>query len=109
MSILKRGIVTMPLLTCRTFTQYSHTSNLHHPFELLPYPSLSYADHLSWILKGSMSTSSLNYETTHYLQNTSVPKPTQDGPLVTTAVRGGTQYHSTRSRDSEGHWLQLKP
>src|SRR6266481_7520665 len=72
----------MPLPIRRTFTQYSLPSNWHHPFELLPYPSQSYADPLSWILKGSMSTSSLNYEMTPYLQNTLIPELTQDGPLV---------------------------
>src|SRR6266481_4638684 len=82
MSILKRGIATMPLPTCRTFTRYSLPSNWHHPFELLPYLSLSYVDHSSWILKGSMLTSSLNYKMTQYLQNTSTLSLTQDGPLV---------------------------
>src|SRR6266481_9796898 len=72
LSYLKRGIATMPLPTRKTFAQYSHLSNWHRPFELLPYPSQSYADPLSWILKGSMSTSSLNYKTTQYLWNTYV-------------------------------------
>src|SRR6266481_3354130 len=39
MSILKRGIATMPLPTHRTFTQYSLPSNWHRPFEPLPNPS----------------------------------------------------------------------
>src|SRR6266481_8135904 len=69
-SILKRGIVTMPLPTHRTFARSLLPSNWHRPFELLPYPSQSYADLLSWILKGSIPTSSLNYETTQYLRNT---------------------------------------
>ena len=84
MSILKRGIATMPLPTCRTFAQYSLPSNWHHPVELLPYPSQSYVDPLSWILKGSISTSSLNNEMTQYQRNTLIPEPTQDGPLVPT-------------------------
>ena len=66
----------MPLLTHRTFAQYSLLSNWHRPFELLPYLSQSYTDPLSWILKGSMLTSSLNYETTWYLQNTYIPELT---------------------------------
>src|SRR6266481_10008801 len=82
MSILKRGIVTMPLPTHRTFTRYLLQSNWHRPFELLPYPSQSYMDLLSWILKGSMLTSSLQYKTTQYLWNTLMPELTQDGPLV---------------------------
>src|SRR6266481_7722195 len=88
MSILKRGIVTMPLLTCRTFARYSLPSNWHCPFMLLPCLSQSYTDCLSWILKGSMSTSSLSYKTTQYLQNTSIPELTRDGPLVLTACLG---------------------
>src|SRR6266481_2539285 len=82
MSILKRGIVTMPLLTQRTFAWYSLPSNWHHPFVLLPCLSQSYVDRLSCILKGSMLTSSLNYEMAQYLRNTLILEPTRDGPLV---------------------------
>src|SRR6266481_9518752 len=96
MSILKRGIVTMPLLTCRTFAWYSLLSNWHCPLELLPYPSLSYVDHSSWILKGSMSTSSLNYEMTWYLQNTLTLSPTQDGPLVLLVYSGIPDAYMSR-------------
>src|SRR5882724_1793250 len=40
-SILKRGVVTMPLLTHRITTQFSLPSNWHYPSELHPYLSQS--------------------------------------------------------------------
>src|SRR5882724_2712691 len=70
MSILKRGIVTMPVLTHRTTTQYSLPRNWHGPFKLLPYQSQSSVDLSSWMLKGSIPTSGLNSKRIPFLQNT---------------------------------------
>src|SRR5882724_8756045 len=44
MSILKRGIVTMPVSIHRTTTWYSLPSKWHHPSKLLPYQSQSSMD-----------------------------------------------------------------
>src|SRR5882724_455073 len=54
MSILKRGIATMPASIHRTTTSYSLPSNWHRPSELLPYQSQSSVDLSSWMLKGSI-------------------------------------------------------
>src|SRR5882724_6479961 len=70
MSILKRGIVTMPVSIHRTTTQYSLMSNWHCPSELPPYQSQSSMDLSSWMLKGSILTSGLNSERIPFPQNT---------------------------------------
>src|SRR5882724_1013122 len=82
MSILKRGIATMPVSTHRTSTWYSLLSNWHHPFELLPYQSQSSMDLSSWMLKGSILTSGLNSEMIPFPQNTLKISQTPSGPLI---------------------------
>src|SRR5882672_3484028 len=81
-SILKRGIATMPVLIHRTSTQYSLPSNWHNPSELLPYQSQSFVDLTSWMLKGSILTSSLNSEMIPFLQNTSTISQAPSGPFI---------------------------
>src|SRR5882672_6148425 len=83
-SILKRGIVTMPVSIHRTSTQYSLLSNWHHPSKLLPYLSQSFVYLSSWILKGSILTFSLNSEMIPFLQNTSTISQTPSGPSIPT-------------------------
>src|SRR5882724_8953730 len=82
MSILKRGIVTMPVSIHRTTIWYSLPSNWHHPSELLPYQSQSSVDLSSWMLKGSIPTSSLNSERVLFLQNTLTISQTPSGPSI---------------------------
>src|SRR5882724_11443036 len=80
MSILKRGIVTMPVSIHRTTTRYSLLSNWHHPSELLPYQSQPFVDLSSWMLKGSIPTFSLNSERIPLPKNTSITSQTSVGP-----------------------------
>ena len=70
MSILKRGIATMPASIHRTTTQYSLLSNWHCPSELPPYQSQLSVDLSSWMLKGSILTSSINSQRIPFQQNT---------------------------------------
>src|SRR5882724_13054272 len=79
MSILKRGIVTMPVLIHRTTTRYSLPSNWHHPSELLPYQSQPFVDLSSWMLKGSIPTFGLNSERIPLPKNTSITSQTPVG------------------------------
>jgi len=51
MSILKRGIVTMPVSIHRTYRLVFLPSNWHHPSEIPPYQSQSSMDLSSWMLK----------------------------------------------------------
>src|SRR5882724_11489133 len=81
-SILKRGIVTMPVSIHRTIARYSLLSNWHHPSELQPYQSQSSVDLSSWMLKGSIPTSNLNSKRIPFLQNTSIISQTPSGPLI---------------------------
>src|SRR5882724_5420752 len=81
-SILKRGIATMPVLTHRTTTRYSLLSNWHHPSELLPYQSQSSVDLSSWMLKGSILTSSLNSKRIPFPQNTSTISQIPSEPSI---------------------------
>src|SRR5882672_10636916 len=62
MSILKRGIATMPVSIHRTSAWYSLPSNWHRPSKLLPYLSQPFVDLSSWMLKGSIPTFGLNSE-----------------------------------------------
>src|SRR5882724_7311308 len=82
MSILKRGIVTMPVSIHRTIAQYSLPSNWHRPSKLLPYQSQSSVDLSSWMLKGSIPTSDLNSEMIPFPQNTSTTSQTPSGPSI---------------------------
>src|SRR5467141_4994708 len=82
MSILKRGIATMPVSIHRTSTQYSLPSNWHCPSELLPYPSQPFVDLSSWMLKGSILTFGLNSEMIPFPQNTSTISQTSSGPSI---------------------------
>src|SRR5467141_1760832 len=82
MSILKRGIVTMPVSIHRTSTWYSLPRNWHCPFELLPYPSQPFMDLSSWMLKGSIPTFGLNSKMILFPQNTSTISQTPSGPLI---------------------------
>src|SRR5882724_9718123 len=70
MSILKRGVVTMPLLTCRITARFSLPSNWHCPSELHPYLSQSFAVLSSWMSTHSIPTFILNSEKTQPQQNT---------------------------------------
>src|SRR5882672_11064657 len=70
-SILKRGIATMPVSTRRISARYSLPSNWHRPSELPPYPSQSFVDLSSWMLKGSIPTFGLNSEMIPFPPNTS--------------------------------------
>src|SRR5882724_9726941 len=79
-SILKRGIVTMPVSTHRTTARYSLLSNWHHPSELLPYQSQPFVDLSSWMPKGSIPTFSLNSERIPLPKNTSITSQTSVGP-----------------------------
>src|SRR5882672_5551885 len=82
MSILQRGIATMPVSIHRTSARYSLPSNWHCPSELLPYPSQPFVDLSSWILKGSIPTSSLNSEMIPFPQNTLTISQTPSGPSI---------------------------
>src|SRR5882724_9568814 len=82
MSILKRGIVTMPVSIHRTIARYSLLSNWHRPSELLPYQPQSSVDLSSWMLKGFIQTSDLNSEMIPFPQNTSTISQTPSGPLI---------------------------
>ena len=79
-SILKRGIVTMPLPIHRTISPYLQPNSWCRPFELLPSSSQPYEDLLSWIQNDSILTSSPIYETTLFPPNTSIPSQTKLGP-----------------------------
>src|SRR5882672_8288889 len=79
-SILKRGIATMPVSTRRISARYSLPSNWHRPSELPPYPSQSFVDLSSWMLKGSIPTSGLNSEMIPFPPNTSTLSQTPHGP-----------------------------
>src|SRR5882724_3914196 len=81
-SILKRGIATMPVSIHRTIARYSLPSNWNCPFELPPYQSQSSVDLSSWMLKGSIPTSSLNSESIPFPQNTSTISQAPSGPLI---------------------------
>src|SRR5882724_1126206 len=80
MSILKRGIATMPVLIHRTTARYSLLSNWHHPSGLPPYQSQSSMDLSSWMLKGSILTSGLNSKMIPFPQNTLTISQTPSGP-----------------------------
>src|SRR5882724_4290382 len=82
MSILKRGIATMPVSIHRTIAQYSLLSNWHHPSELLTYQSQSSMDLSSWMLKGFIPTSDLNSKMIPFLHNTSTTSQTPSGPSI---------------------------
>src|SRR5882724_5109272 len=62
MSILKRGMVTIPVSIHRTTAWYSLLSNWNHPSKLPYYQSQSSVDLSSWMLKGYILTSGLNSE-----------------------------------------------
>src|SRR5882724_511775 len=81
-SILKRGIVTMPVSIHRTIAWYSLPSNWHHPSELPPFQSQSSMDLSSWMLKGFIPTSDLNSEMIPFLQNTLTISQTPSGPSI---------------------------
>src|SRR5882724_5815034 len=87
MSILKRGIVTMPVSIHKITDQYSLLSNWHHPSKLLPYQSQPSMDLSSWILKGSIPTSSINSERIPFPQNTSIISQNH-GPWTPTVYYG---------------------
>ena len=70
MSIIKRGMATMPASIHRITDWYSLPSNWHHPSKLLPYQSQSSMDLSSWILKGCILTFSINSERIPFPQNT---------------------------------------
>src|SRR5882724_4644028 len=82
MSILKRGIATMPVSIHRTIARYSLPSNWHRPSELLPYQPQSSVDLSSWMLKGFIQTSDLNSERIPFPQNTSTISQTPSGPSI---------------------------
>src|SRR5882672_216682 len=82
MSILKRGIASMPVSIHRTSTRYSLPSNWHRPSELLPYPSQPFVDLSSWTLKGSIPTSGLNSEMIPFPQNTLTISQPPSGPSI---------------------------
>src|SRR5882724_3341436 len=69
-SILKRGIVAMPVLIHRNFAQYSLPSNWHHPSKLPPYQSQSSMNPSLWMLKSFTLTSDLIFERIPFPQNT---------------------------------------
>ena len=66
MSILKRGIVTMPPSIHRTLGLYSWPNSWHCPFKLLPSSSQPYEDLSLWIQNDSIPTSSPTYEMTQF-------------------------------------------
>src|SRR5882724_12055951 len=72
----------MPVLIHRTTAQYSLPSNWHHPSKLQPYQSQSSVDLSSWMLKGSILTSSLNSKRIPFPQNTSTISQTPSGPSI---------------------------
>jgi len=74
--------VTMLASIHRTIARYSLPSNWHRPSELLPYQSQSSVDLSSWMLKGFIPTSDLNYERIPFLQNTSTISQTPSGPSI---------------------------
>src|SRR5882724_11142499 len=82
MSILKRGIATMPVSIHRTIAWYSLPSNWHRPSELPPYQSQSSRDLSSWMLKDSILTSDLNSERIPFPQNTLTISQTPSGPSI---------------------------
>ena len=79
-SILKRGIVTMPLPIHRTIGPYLRPNSWCRPFELLPSSSQPYEDLLSWIQNDSIPTSIPIYETTQFPLSTLIPNQTEHGP-----------------------------
>src|SRR5882724_2913312 len=57
MSILKREVATMPVLTHRTFVQCLHLNNWHCLSELPPQQSQALEDPSLWMPSGSMPIS----------------------------------------------------
>jgi len=100
MSILKRGIATMPLSTCRIISQYSRSSSWHHPSELLTSLSQPYEDPSSWTLNDSTPTSSPTYETTQFPPNTSIPSQTEHGPEPQTVYFGMQDTYMSLTRET---------
>src|SRR5882724_2726873 len=82
MSILKRGIATMPASIHRTTAWYSLLSNWHRPSKLLPYQSQPFMDLSSWMLKGSIPTFGLNSERIPLPKNTLITSQTPVGPSI---------------------------
>src|SRR5882724_6966297 len=82
MSILKRGIATMPVSIHRTISRSSLKSNWHRPSELLPYQSQPSVDLSSWMLKGSIPTFGLNSERIPLLKNTLITSQNPVGPSI---------------------------
>src|SRR5882724_74663 len=72
----------MPVSIHRTTAWYSLLSNWHCPSELLPYQSQFSMDLSSWMLKGSILTSGLNFERVPFPQNTSTIDQTPSGPSI---------------------------
>src|SRR5882724_5276430 len=102
MSILKRGIATMPVSTHRTFTPCSHLNNWYCPSKLPPKQSQSFEDLSLLMLKDSMPTSKPNSERILFPQNTSAFSQTQTGPSTlmvyfATLVRSMSQTPRTFS------------
>jgi len=62
----------MPLLIHGTVAQFSLLSNWHCASKLHPYLSQSFGDLSSWMLKGSILTSILNFKRIPFPQNTSI-------------------------------------
>src|SRR5882724_1535495 len=82
MSILKRGIVTMPVSTHRNFALCLHLNNWHCPSELPLQQSQSFEDLSLWMPKDSMLTSKPNSKRIPFPQNTSAFSQTCTGPLT---------------------------
>src|SRR5882724_13333230 len=95
-SILKREIAAMPASIHRTTAWYSLLSNWHHPSKLPPYQFQSSMDLSSWMLKGSILTSSLNSERIPFLQNTLTISQTPSGPLILMVYYAVLCHHSPR-------------
>jgi len=81
-SILKRGIVTMPASIHRTTAQYSLPSNWHCPSELHPINPRSSVYPSSWMLKGSIRHPSLNSGEDPFPQNHLTISQTPSGPSI---------------------------
>jgi len=78
---LKEGNSDYAVSIHRTTTWYSLLSNWHHPFELPPYQSQASMDLSSWMLKGSILTSGLNFKRIPFLQNTTIISQNPRGTL----------------------------
>src|SRR5882724_9975822 len=73
----------MPVSNCRIFhLVFPLLSNWHHPSVLLSYQSQSSMDLSSWMLKGFILTSGLNYEMIPFLQNTLTISQTPSRPSI---------------------------